>query len=171
MGKNHQISQWFDLYSDAIYQFFIYRLGSSDVEDLVQEVFIRAIKSYDSFNGTASPKTWLYSIARHLAIDEIRKKQRNKWKDILSFNAIPEPTTERTPEYLVGLSEENTELIQAIHLLKQHHREILILRGISGLTTLETAQTLNWTDNKVRSTYNRAKKALLEQLGGMNDDK
>ncbi|PUB16677.1 RNA polymerase sigma factor [Paenisporosarcina sp. OV554] len=75
MGKNQQISLWFDLYSDVIYQFFLYRIGSSDVEDLVQVVFIQAIKSYDSFNEAASPKTWLYSIARHLAIDEIRGKK------------------------------------------------------------------------------------------------
>jgi RNA polymerase sigma-70 factor, ECF subfamily len=170
MGKNQQISLWFDLYSDVIYQFFLYRIGSSDVEDLVQEVFIQAIKSYDSFNEAASPKTWLYSIARHLAIDEIRKKQRNKWKDILTFNTSPEPQTDRTPEYLMGLSEENSELIQAIHSLNQHYKEILILRGISGLTTYETAQTLKWTENKVRSTYHRAKRALRKQLGGVNDD-
>lgn len=170
MGKNQQISQWFTLYSDAIYHFFLYRIGSSDVEDLVQEVYIRAIKSYDSFNGTSSPKTWLYSIARHVAIDEIRKKQRNNWKDILSFNTSPEPKSERTPEYIVGLSEENSELIQAIYSLNQQHTEILILRGISGLSTSETAQTLRWTENKVRSTYHRAKKALHVQLGGMSDE-
>jgi RNA polymerase sigma-70 factor (ECF subfamily) len=70
----------------------------------------------------------------------------------------------------VGLSEENSELIQAIYSLNQQHTEILILRGISGLNTSETAQTLRWTENKVRSTYHRAKKALLEQLGGMSDE-
>ena len=170
MEKNKQISQWFDLYSDAIYQYFLYRMRSRDVEDLVQEVYIRAIKSYESFNGTASPKTWLYSIARHLAIDEIRKKQRNKWKDILFFDTRIEPKTELTPESIIGLSEENLELIQAIHSLNQKHKEILILRGISGLSTFETALTLNWTENKVRSTYHRAKKALLKQIGGIDGD-
>ncbi len=111
MEKNKQISKWFDLYSDAIYQYFLYRIASRDVEDLVQEVYIRAIKSYESFNGKASPKTWLYSIARHIAIDEIRKKQRNKWKDILFFDTRIEPKTELTPESIVGLSEENLELM------------------------------------------------------------
>jgi RNA polymerase sigma-70 factor, ECF subfamily len=69
---NTRISEWFHQYSNDLYQFLIYYLGSSDVEDLVQEVFIRAIKNMDSFEEKSSPKTWLFSIARHIAIDEIR---------------------------------------------------------------------------------------------------
>ncbi|WP_328225714.1 RNA polymerase sigma factor [Sutcliffiella cohnii] len=48
MSNEEKISQWFFEYSDDIYQFLLYKLGSSDVEDLVQEVFIRALKSLKS---------------------------------------------------------------------------------------------------------------------------
>jgi RNA polymerase sigma-70 factor, ECF subfamily len=171
MEKNQQISQWFDLYSDDIYHFLYYRMGTQDVDDLVQEVYIRAIKSYDSFQGNSSPKTWLYSIARHLAIDEIRKKQRNKWKDILSFDSAHEPRTECTPEHIIGLSEENLELVQAIHTLSSNYREILILRGVNGLNTTETAAILDWNENKVRSTYHRAKQLLMKKMGGLKNDR
>jgi RNA polymerase sigma-70 factor (ECF subfamily) len=52
------IMDWFDAYADDIYRFLIYYMSTSDVEGLVQEVFIRAINRYDSFNRNASPKTF-----------------------------------------------------------------------------------------------------------------
>ncbi|MBB2482931.1 RNA polymerase sigma factor [Bacillus sp. APMAM] len=66
MDSKKIISDWFHQYSDDIYQFFLYRIRPSDVEDLVQEVFIRAIKGLQSFQGNSSPKTWLFSIARNV---------------------------------------------------------------------------------------------------------
>lgn len=68
------ISDWFDAYADDIYRFLVYYTATSDVEDLLQDVFIRAIDRYDSFRAESSPKTWLISIARNLAIDEERKR-------------------------------------------------------------------------------------------------
>jgi RNA polymerase sigma-70 factor (ECF subfamily) len=79
MSKS-RISDWFYQYSNDVYQFLIYYLGSVDVEDMVQEVFIRAIKNEQSFQESSTPKTWLFSIARNLAIDEIRRKQEEESK-------------------------------------------------------------------------------------------
>ncbi|MFC0476288.1 RNA polymerase sigma factor [Robertmurraya beringensis] len=73
---SNKISEWFYLYNKDIYYFLVYYIGSSDVEDLVQEVFIRAIKGYDTFQQKSSPKTWLFSIARHVGMDEMRKRKR-----------------------------------------------------------------------------------------------
>jgi len=160
------ISDWFHQYSDDIYQFFLYRIRPNDVEDMVQEVFIRAIKGLDSFQGNSSPKTWLFSIARNVAIDEIRKRKRNKWKELLSNEINKEPMDTHTPDFFLQLNEENKQLYQSIQALKDNYRDVLILRGINELTTEEAAAILNWSDNKVRSTYHRAKKALQKQLGG-----
>ncbi|MGV3464784.1 MAG: RNA polymerase sigma factor [Heyndrickxia sp.] len=166
MNSKQIISDWFHQYSDDIYQFFLYRIRSNDVEDLVQEVFIRAIKGLESFQGSASPKTWLFSIARNVAIDEIRKRKRNKWKELLSNEINKEPMDTHTPDFFLQLNEENKQLYQSIQALKDNYRDVLILRGINELTTEEAAAILNWSDNKVRSTYHRAKKALQNQLGG-----
>lgn len=168
MDSKRIISDWFHQYSDDIYQFFLYRIRPSDVEDLVQEVFIRAIKGLDSFQGTSSPKTWLFSIARNVAIDEIRKRKRNKWKEQLFHEMSKEPMDHHTPELFLQLNEENKHLYRSIQSLKGSYRDVLILRGINEVTTEEAAAILNWSDNKVRSTYYRAKKALQKQLGGTN---
>jgi RNA polymerase sigma-70 factor, ECF subfamily len=163
MSNQEKISQWFQQYSDDVYHFLIYRTGKSDVEDMVQEVFIRAIKGVDSFKGSASPKTWLFSIARNLAIDELKK---NRWRKIIPFQAFHEPLSDITPETLYQENEETQTLYYAIQGLKTNYRDVIILRGIKEFTVDETAEILKWSPGKVRSTYFRAKAALHKQLGG-----
>jgi RNA polymerase sigma-70 factor, ECF subfamily len=159
---NTRISDWFHQYSNDLYQFLIYYLGSSDVEDLVQEVFIRAIKKMDSFEEKSSPKTWLFSIARHIAIDEMRRKQRAKIKNFILMGN-QESQDSQTPESFLNLSETKKDLYNAIQQLKKNYRDVIILRGIKELSVEETAEILNWKEEKVRLTFHRAIKALQKE--------
>ncbi|WP_100333854.1 RNA polymerase sigma factor [Bacillus alkalisoli] len=169
MSNEQQISDWFQQYSDDIYQFLLYRLSSTDVEDHVQEVFIKAFRGSKRFKGDSSPKTWLFSIARNVAIDELRKRKREKWKSMLLFenkSKEEQGSTDLTPEKLYFLSEEHKEIITAIHSLNDTYQEVLIMRGVKELSVEETAEVLGWSHAKVRSTHYRAKQALLVRLGG-----
>ncbi|MGJ7910099.1 RNA polymerase sigma factor [Neobacillus sp. LXY-1] len=157
------ISEWFYLYNKDIYHFLVYYMGSSDVEDLVQEVFIRAIKGFDTFQGKSSPKTWLLSIARHVGIDEIRKRKRSRMMQLFGFRE--EETAKETPEEILQLNETNRLLYEAIQSLKANYRDVIILRGIKELSVSETASILNWNENKVRITYHRALKMLQQGKG------
>lgn len=163
--SNTRISEWFNLYSNDIYQFLIYFIGSSDVEDLVQEVFIRAIKNVDNFEEKSSPKTWLISIARHVGIDEIRRKQRLRVKNLI-FMESQAISQFQTPEDFLNLNETKKDLYKAIRKLKTNYREVIILRGIKELTIEETAEILNWKEEKVRLTFHRAIKALQKGKEG-----
>lgn len=156
--NNNEISEWFYLYNKDIYHFFVYYTGSSDVEDLVQEVFIRAIKGFDTYQKKSSPKTWLFSIARNVGIDEIRKRKRLRMKQMIWF--WDEQMDKETPEKILQLSENNRLLYQAIQSLKANYRDVIILRGIKEFSVSETASILNWSENKVRITYHRALKTL-----------
>ncbi|WP_096155070.1 RNA polymerase sigma factor [Bacillus sp. FJAT-45066] len=172
MSNEQQISDWFQEYSDDIYQFLLYRLSSTDVEDHVQEVFIKAFRGIKRFKGDSSPKTWLYSIARNVAIDELRKKKREKWKYMILFESKSnekQSSTDLTPEKHYFLSEEHKEVIAAIHTLNDAYQEVLIMRGVKELSVEETAEVLGWSAAKVRSTHFRAKQALLVRLGGIED--
>jgi RNA polymerase sigma-70 factor, ECF subfamily len=153
-----EISEWFYLYNKDIYHFLVHYIGSSDVEDLVQEVFIRAIKSFETYQKKSSPKTWLFSIARNVGIDEIRKRKRLRMKQMIWF--LGEQTEKETPEKMLQLNENNRLLYQAIQSLKSNYRDVIILRGIKELSVSETASILNWNENKVRITYHRALKTL-----------
>ena len=161
-----KISEWFSLYNKDIYHFLVYYIGSSDVEDLVQEVFIRAIKGFDTYQKRSSPKTWLFSIARHVGIDELRKRKRLRMKQMIWF--WEEKTDKETPEEILQLNENNRFLYQAIHSLKVNYRDVIILRGIKELSVSETASILNWNENKVRVTYHRALKTLQKSIGGFS---
>ncbi|WP_188205530.1 RNA polymerase sigma factor [Alkalibacillus aidingensis] len=170
MDKERIIAEWFEVYSDDIYNFLIYRVGETDVDDLLQEVFIKSMNGLDSYEGNANPKTWLFSIARHLAIDEIRRRQHHKWKSVIPFDSAKTPKSEETPEKLLDLKEENKKLYGVIQSLKANYRDVLILRGIKEFSVSETAEILGWTENKTRSTYHRAKQALKKKLGGQFDE-
>lgn len=74
---NNSFEYQFDEYSQNL-KSFLYRLVTKkeDVEDLVQETFIRGLKGFDSFEGQSSFKTWLFSIATNLVKDHHRAKKR-----------------------------------------------------------------------------------------------
>lgn len=166
MMNSNKISEWFYLYNKDIYHYLVYFIGSNDVEDLVQEVFIRAIKGFDTYQKKSSPKTWLFSIARHVAIDEVRKRKRLNMKQMISF--WDEQTDKETPDKILQLNENNRLLYQAIQSLKANYRDVVIFRGIKELSVSETASILNWNENKVRITYHRALKTLQKSKGGFS---
>ncbi|WP_138417525.1 RNA polymerase sigma factor [Aquibacillus sediminis] len=159
----HDITDWFYQYNKDIYHFLIYYTASGDVEDLVQEVFIRAITAMDTFKEDSSPKTWLISIARHVAIDANRKKKRTRLKEMLTIDNVSEPKDDTTPEQILQLNEKHKRLYQAIQSLKKNYRDVIILRGVKELTVTETATVLNWNENKVRVTFHRALHALQKE--------
>lgn len=167
LSNDKEISTWFLQYGNDIYHYLMYQLGTTDVEDLVQEVFIKAFTRYELFEGKAKPKTWLFSIARNVLIDELRRRKRHRLKSLLLFKSEIVASPETVPEMAMELSEQQQELYYAIKTLKINYREVLILRGIKELSVSETAAILNWTENKVHSTYYRARKALKDKMGGV----
>ncbi|GAA0454279.1 RNA polymerase sigma factor [Alkalibacillus silvisoli] len=170
MSKKETVSDWFYQYNHDVYNFLIYYTGRRDPEDLVQEVFIKAIKGLDKFDGKSSPKTWLFSIARNVAIDDIRKLKRRGMDQNVDLDEAYNIGHHITPDKIVQEDEEKQELYKAINSLKSNYREALILRGIKELSVSETASVLNWSNQKVRTTYSRALKALREAQGGFQNE-
>lgn len=69
------IQHWVDQYADALYSWAVHKVNDTHLgEDLVQETFLAAFKSYDRFEGKSHPKTWLFSILNRKIIDYYRKK-------------------------------------------------------------------------------------------------
>jgi RNA polymerase, sigma subunit, SigX len=163
-------------YHQDLFQFLFYMVKNREfAEDLVQEVYIRVMRSYSRFEGKSSLKTWLLSIARNVAIDHFRKENRQKkhlfsrpdWMeaDIRDERPLPEE---------VALKQEKVRLLyRSLDVLTLDQRSVLIARFIENLTIAETAEMLGWTESKVKTTQHRAIKAVkgfmvkqLEREGG-----
>ncbi|MDQ0857473.1 RNA polymerase sigma factor [Bacillus sp. V2I10] len=151
MNEHHrEIERMFKLFGDDLYHFLVYYKGSHDVEDDVQEVFFRALKSH--FRSDSHPKTWLIGIARRLVIDQRRKKRLLSW--------LPKPERQKSPDDILMEHENVREVYRAIDELKTEYRDVVMLRVISDLSVEETSEVLGWTREKVSRTYYRALKKL-----------
>ncbi len=72
------ISQWVHQFGDALYSRALYKTSQPVIaEDLVQEVFLAASQSFNSYRGESTPKTWLFSILNNKIVDYYRKQLRN----------------------------------------------------------------------------------------------
>jgi RNA polymerase sigma-70 factor (ECF subfamily) len=151
---NSVIDEWFTAYCDDVYNFLVYFTGTLDVEDLVQETFLRAMKGLSSFRHDANPKTWLLRIARNLAIDSVRRKQKVKFvseNELLSL-----PSRDLDPERAVEAAETTRVILDLLQQVNPKFRDVLLLRGVCDLSISDTAAILGWSESKVKATYHRA---------------
>ncbi len=148
-----------DAYRDhaaAIFRFAVGAVGDrSEAEDLVQEVFTRAWRSRSHYDpDRASLRTWLFAIARNLALDVHRARGR---RPLLADGGADGPAGHalddarepgrgpeedvverlRVAEALVRLSPEHREVVVAVHLQGRTYAELAVTTGV-GVPTLRT---------------------------------
>ncbi|MGR9049883.1 RNA polymerase sigma factor SigX [Halobacillus faecis] len=159
----------YENYHHDLFQFLIYMVKDRSLaEDLVQDVYVRVMKSYESFNGKSSEKTWLFSIARHVAIDYFRKqkRKRNRFMEFFDWSEKGEQIKDQNkmPEEIAVQNDEIQQVYQALDKCTVDQRSVLIFRFIQGMSIKETAEILSWSESKVKTTQHRAMKALKEIL-------
>lgn len=157
-----KLNKWYREYSDDIYRYILMMTADAELaKDLTHDTFIKAYKNMESFRGEASEKNWLYRIARNATIDEMRKRKPLQYV-IDSYTSFT--TNDYLPEQVTQLGEREEELYRALQKLKRSYREVIILRKIKELSIQETAEVLNWTEGKVKTTLFRALEALKKQM-------
>ncbi|WP_078551261.1 RNA polymerase sigma factor SigX [Bacillus alkalicellulosilyticus] len=161
-----QFDYLYETYHQSLFQFIFYMVRNRETaEELVQEVYIKVLQSYESFEGNSSEKTWLYSIARHVAIDWIRMQNRQKRKWLGMFSPIEKEIIRDSaplPDEVVTQREEIRQIYKGLQQCSVDQQQVIILRYIQSLSIAETAQILGWTDSKVKTTQHRAIKALKD---------
>ncbi|NRG47016.1 RNA polymerase sigma factor [Bacillus sp. CRN 9] len=157
-----EFSQVYDEYSDRIFSYiFLLVNNRATAEDLTQESFIKAYQSFNQFNEESQLYTWLVKIARNTAIDYIRKKSKYRF---LPFDLKNLYSEQQSPDEILLKGEKITILYEAINRLKMDYREVIVLRKIKEFSIKESAEILNWKEDKVRITTLRAIKALKKEL-------
>ncbi|OLS40324.1 RNA polymerase sigma factor SigX [Bacillus sp. MRMR6] len=150
-------------YHNDLFNFLFYMIQSREqAEDLVQEVYIRVLKSYQNFNGDSSEKTWLFAIARNVAIDHFRKQKGWKQKMITKWELVDLPIKDDSPQpdEVVFHLEEKLLVYKCLEKCSIDQRSVILLRFIQELSIIETAKVLGWKESKVKTTQHRAIKHL-----------
>jgi RNA polymerase sigma-70 factor (ECF subfamily) len=141
---------------------FVMSLGECDeVDEVVQDTFVRAFASLDGFRGESSLKTWLFTIARNLVRDRSRSRRRQP-------PAVPigerHAVTEHDALDAVVADEMERRMRQAVARLSPMQREVFTLRVAEGLAYKEIAQVLGSTEGATRVHYHNAMRAIKELL-------
>jgi len=142
-------------------------LGSNeDAEDAVQETFIKAFKAIRTFEERAQLHTWLHRIVVNTALMKLRERRRKPQEsieDLLpSYVADGHQTTESREwsDALFERKETASMVRQAIAMLPDVYRVVLVLRDIEEHDTAETAAILGTTTTVVKVRLHRARQAL-----------
>ncbi|MFK9095379.1 RNA polymerase sigma factor [Bacillus salipaludis] len=157
------ISEIYQKHYLDVYRFLICFSGNqNDAEDLTQEVFIRVLNHLANFQSGNNLKTWIFSIAKHVAIDHYRKKRFSAIFTEEFFKQIVSP--DKKPTEIAEENELKKVVHEAISKLKPQYRVVVILRGINEFSINVAAEILQCSESKVKVDYHRALKDLKRKL-------
>lgn len=146
-----------------------------DAQDVVQDAFVKAYYKLRDFRFGSNFYTWFYRLLVNQAIDRWRKASRSptvsldeKW---LSDEVSPPEAAAypRTPEELAGNRELVEGLTRAIAALPEHHRTVILLREVDGLSYDEIARVLDCSVGTVMSRLHYARAKLKDALKGYRE--
>jgi RNA polymerase sigma-70 factor (ECF subfamily) len=132
-----------------------------DVEDVVQETFVRAFGSMDGFRGDSSLRTWLFTITRRLVLDQRRSERRRGEQVPVQDGDV---RTEFDPLDTVVADETERRMRDAVARLTPTQREVFTLRVGEGLSYREIADSVGTTEGAARVHYHNAMRAIKELL-------
>lgn len=126
-------------------------------EDIIQEVFIKALRNMNKFRGQSSLKTWLYSITANHCKDYLRSSY---FRRVVLSNVFP--LRHKDEEKVNG---ENHNLSTYVIKLPVKYREVIILHYYEDLKIREISELLEVNEATIKSRLQRARKILKNKLG------
>ncbi len=149
-------------YYDRIVRYIFVRINDqSEAENLGGEVFLRALQSLDSYRGRSlQMPAWLFSIARNLIVDYLRKMSKQKH---VSIDEVEIPDRLNIEE-VVGRKLEVERLSEALKQVTPAQREVIGLRFFAGLSSAEVGKILGKSSGAVREMQRAAIETLRKQM-------
>lgn len=163
-------------YQYRLVRYLIYLTGRLDsVDDLVQETWLRVLERGRSYDGRSRFEPWLFTIARNLAIDGMRKRRVFSLDSNDDPEMVGEPMTpvsdDPSPFELAARSEDARRLAHSLETLEPIYREALVLRFQEDLSLQEMAKVVGASVSTVSSRIYRGLAALREQMEVRDDAK
>jgi RNA polymerase sigma-70 factor (ECF subfamily) len=136
-------------------------------EELLQEVYLRALQNLGSLRDRSRAREWLFRIARNTCLNFL-KKQTLRQNYRKNPGTLPESSP--SPESQFMEREDLFRLKQTVNSLPRRQKEILVLREYGQLSYQEIAACLRIKPGTVMSRLNRARQTVLASLHGGNDE-
>ncbi|MDO8598994.1 MAG: sigma-70 family RNA polymerase sigma factor [bacterium] len=157
--------QYYEAYKDRIYTYFWYRTGfrREVAEDCAQEVFLRALQAFASFDQDRPFAPWVFRIAHNHLVNYYR--QQRPTLDLEEIPELPAPKSDMVEHRI-----ECERVLRAMEQLDERDRNLLLLRYVDGLAHDEIAQVVGRRSVAVRVAVHRAIRRLRTVLGSDGDD-
>jgi len=160
-------------YQYRLVRYLIYLLGRRDeVDDLVQETWVRVLERGRSYDGRSRFEPWLFAIARNLTIDHMRRRKIWSLDTPLDPDDDEEPVPRSpasnapSPFVLAARTEDAQRLAQSMQTLDFIYREVLVLRFQEDLSLQEVATVVGAPVSTVASRIYRGLQTLRALLDG-----
>ncbi|HEY3856622.1 MAG TPA: sigma-70 family RNA polymerase sigma factor [Verrucomicrobiae bacterium] len=159
-------------YQERIYA-TVYHMTSNheDAHDLVQDTFIKAFRALKSFKGDSSFYTWVYRIAVNKTINFLKQRKNRVQVSLndVDFHAENDPdlvalVSDKTPRRDLNLLELQEKLNAAMQRLSEHHRMVVTLHDVQGLSHDEIGKIMDCNVGTVRSRLFYARQQLQGYL-------
>lgn len=156
---------------DTVWRYAWLRAQSRhDAAEIVQEVFLRVVRSIHQFEGRSAFTTWLFAITRSVAIERTRREQRTRIHTVddgvLRFVPADETTADSARDHAP-----REAVRKAVANLPGAQRDAIVLCELSGFSIREAGEVLGWGESRVKVTLHRARRRLRDELREhMNDD-
>jgi RNA polymerase sigma-70 factor (ECF subfamily) len=160
-GDDRAATQLVERHAQALARFAVASGERNDVDELVQDTFVRAFNSLDGFRGDSSFRTWLFTIQRRLLVDRKRAEKRRRDRDEVQED---DAATEYDALDTVVADETQRRLQKAIARLSPTQKEVFTLRVSEGLSYKEIAEAVGTTEGAARVHYHNAMRAVKEFL-------
>ena len=173
-GDALSFGKLYDLFYTKIFRYVAYKVGNrEDAEDITAEVFIRMLKSINSFSFQGHPfSSWLFRIAKNMVVDHFRKNSRRKTAPLETAGSIQE-TESLEIDYQLDLDIKMSNISKSIKTLTDLQQEVISLRFAGGLSIKETASAVGRKENAVKALQHSAIKKLrllVDMKNGNNLD-
>ena len=155
-GDRGAFGELYVRYARMVHGILLARVPAGDAEDLVQDVFMSAMRRLRVLRSAAAFRGWLAAIARNRATDYFRDTRRRA--------PLDDAAGQREPRAAAG--HDAFLVLDLIRRLPEAYRETLILRLVEGMTGPEIAHQTGLTPESVRVNLCRGMKMLRELLGG-----
>ncbi|HMO37054.1 MAG TPA: sigma-70 family RNA polymerase sigma factor [Gemmatales bacterium] len=149
-----------------------YIYNESDIQELSQDVVLRALEKLPSFRGEASLNTWLHRIATNTALMfRRRKKMQNRIEEkkpieeLLETHAPSNPSRQSlTPDDITSRKATTLALRRAVQNLPEKYRNVVILADMEDMPNEDVARKLKLSLPAVKSRLHRARKMIRDQI-------